>query len=155
MKNRLVILWSCCAVLLVIALFVVRKYITWQNDHFSCESHLTIVDHASTYDVIMHFAFNGGEGKYESTGRYLQNGIPPVVMTNNFNFKYWRENGRVVMVSVDNNVSPKNINYFLPNLPDFFRFKDRGMSVRIVPENAMSYTFIYEDAPLFYCTRNR
>ncbi|UWX94366.1 hypothetical protein N2K86_05305 [Enterobacter mori] len=141
-------------ILMIAAPLLYAWYIHYQRNHFTCESHLIIVEEDSRLDSLMTFTFNNGTGSYDSTGEYHQAGQQPIVVSNKIAFNYWREAGRVILVSRDTNELPKKDEPFRRHIPDFFHYRDRGISVEIVPMNATSYLFSFDNSPLFYCTKN-
>lgn len=56
--------------LMIIAPLFYAWYTHYQRNHFTCESHLIIVDENSRLDALMTFTFNNGAGSYDSTGEY-------------------------------------------------------------------------------------
>ncbi|HBU6130998.1 hypothetical protein [Enterobacter sp. 168J2] len=139
--------------LMIIAPLFYAWYTHYQRNHFTCESHLIIVDENSRVDTLMTFTFNNGTGSYDSTGEYSQAGQEPVAISNKIAFRYWREEGRVIMISSDTNERPKKDEPFRHAIPDFFRQRDHGISIQIVPVNASAYLFIFGNTPAFYCAK--
>ncbi|MDI3361335.1 hypothetical protein QQF21_09875 [Lelliottia sp. V89_10] len=150
--NKTALSWTLIALAIVTPLLY-AWYIHYQRNHFSCESHLTIVDDNYILDVVADYSFSGGTGNYETSGDYIQLGQPPVPISNKIEFNYWREGDSVIMVSSDTNERPKRSQAFRHNIPDFFQVRDRGLKMEIIPANASSYLFIYGNAPVFYCTK--
>jgi len=140
--------------LAIIAPLLYAWYVHYQRNNFTCESHLTIVDDDSVVDSIMTFTFHNGSGTYDSTGEYSQSGHSPLPISNKIAFKYWREEGSVIMVSSDTNELPKKDEPFRQFIPDFFHQRDNGIRVEIVPVNAASYLFSFGNSPAFYCSKS-
>lgn len=128
-------------------------YIHYQQNHFTCESRLIIVEDDSRVDSLMTFTFNNGNGTYDSSGEYSQSGQQTVIFSNKITFNYWREEGRVIMVSSETNELPKKDELFRQHIPDFFHYRDRGISVEILPVNASGYLFSFGNSPAFYCAK--
>lgn len=132
---------------------LILGYSSYQSRHFSCESEITIIRDDVSYDVIMHYTFDGRAGRYHSTGLMHENGKPMIQTNRSVDFNYTYINENMILVSLGNNKDPKDLNLLLPGLPDFYRYSGRGISLRVVRENASSYLFMHNNAPLFYCTR--
>ncbi|MFY9997349.1 MAG: hypothetical protein WAK61_20455 [Leclercia sp.] len=150
--NKLVVSWVLI-VLAIIAPLLAAGYVHLQRDNFSCESNITIVDRHAMVDILMNFSFRDGKGIYQTSGEYIKDNQPPVALSNNVTFDYWREEGRMIMVSSETNELPKATLPFRLNIPDFFRHRERGLRLQIVPANSASAYFIYKNSPVFYCTK--
>lgn len=150
--NKIAARWVFI-ILAILAPLVAAGYIHHQRDNFSCETHVTLVDKNAVVDLIMNYAFEDGVGYYQTSGDYLVANQPPVAVSNNVTFNYWREDGRMIMVSSETNALPKNNLPFRLNMPDFFQYRERGLRMQVVPANASSYYFIYSHSPVFYCTK--
>lgn len=150
--NKTALSWTLIALVIVTPLLS-AWYIHYQRNHFSCESHLTIVDDNYLVDIIADYSFTGGEGLYEASGDYIQLGQPPIPISNKITFNYWRDADNLILVSSDTNERPKRSQPFRHTIPDFFQNRDRGLKMEIIPANASSYLFIYGNAPVFYCTK--
>ncbi|MGL5599707.1 MAG: hypothetical protein ACRDD5_02255 [Silvania sp.] len=150
--NNLTLRWGLI-ILAIVAPLLTAGYIHYQRDNFSCESHITIVENHAVVDVLMNFSFNDGSGIYQTTGEYSKENQPPISLSNNVTFDYWREEGRMIMVSSETNELPKVTLPFRLSIPDFFRHRERGIRLQIVPANSASYYFIYKNSPVFYCTK--
>ncbi|HDR2349918.1 TPA: hypothetical protein QCH58_001275 [Enterobacter asburiae] len=140
-------------ILMIAAPLLYAWYIYYQQNHFTCESHLIIVEDDSRVDSLMTFKFNNGDGTYDSTGEYSQSGQQTVIVSNKIAFNYWREEGRVIMVSRETNELPKKDELFRRHIPDFFHYRDHGISVEILPVNASGYLFTFGNSPAFYCAK--
>ncbi|MFX4314132.1 hypothetical protein F8O53_19755 [Enterobacter sp. 63] len=105
-------------------------------------------------DVILDFSFNNGNGFYESAGELIENGGSPQSVSNKIAFRYWREDGSVILVSDETNPLPTRYETFRKYIPDFFQQRDRGLRLQITPVNALSYIFTYGGAPVFYCSKS-
>lgn len=153
MKNKThTFSWSLL-IMLIIALLIFTFYLYYKNRHFSCESELNIIMGSSSYNVITHYTFAGGTGKYHSLGVLQENGKPVLTVNKAFDFKYSKQDGSLMLMSVDNSPEPELLDSLIPNLPDFFSFSGRGLSVRLLQVNKFSYLFFHNNEPLFYCTR--
>lgn len=145
----------CGIVILAIAAPILyAAWLHYQRNNFTCESHLTIVEGDSTVDSLMSFSFQHGSGVYDSTGEYSPPGQPTVTISNKINFKYWYEEGRVILVSDETNALPKKDEPFRHYIPDFFYYRDRGISLGIVQVNASGYLFSFGNSPAFYCSKS-
>ncbi|WP_213134226.1 hypothetical protein [Citrobacter sp. FP75] len=151
--NKGIVIWSLIALAIVTPLLV-ATYIQHQRKNFSCEIHTTIVYDNSVLDMILDFNLNNGNGTYEAAGEYNENGAPTQSVSNKVSFKYWYEDGQVIMVSDEANPLPKKDEFFRQFIPDFFQHRNRGVRFQITPVNAISYIFTYDDAPVFYCSKN-
>lgn len=141
-------------ILAIIAPLLYAGYVHHQENNFSCEGHLIIVENNSWVDTVMAFSFHNGSGDYDSTGEYRQAGQAPITVSNKVAFRFWREDKRVILISSDTNQLPKKDEAYRHNIPDFFRHRDRGISLEIVPINASSYLFLFGTSPAFYCTKS-
>jgi len=139
--------------LLILLPLVFSRYQTYQRNHFSCDATATIVGKNISYEMITHFVFNDGSGTYTSLGRLYQTGKPEINTNNSFTFKYWHEDGKIIMISSDNSGMENIFSQYFPYTPDFFLYRERGISLEIRRENASSYLFSYDNTPMFYCTR--
>lgn len=153
MKNKThVFLWPFLTMLMTALLFC-TCYLYYKNRHFSCESELNIIIGSSSYNVITHYTFSGGTGKYHSLGVLREKGKPVLTVNKAFDFKYSKQDDSLMLMSVDNSPEPELLDSLIPNLPDFFSFSGRGLSVRLLQVNKFSYLFFHNNEPLFYCTR--
>lgn len=150
--NKLTVRWMLI-VMAIITPLLAAGYIHYQRDDFSCESHVTLVERHAVIDVLMNFTFDEGKGIYQTSGEYLKDNQPAVALSNNVTFDYWREDGRMIMVSSETNELPKVTLPFRFNIPDFFRHRERGLRMQVVPANSASYYFIYNNSPVFYCSK--
>lgn len=151
--NSLIVRWLVIT-LAIIAPLLYAWYLSYQKNHFTCESHLTIVDNDWRVDSIMTFTFNNGTGSYDTTGEYTEAGQQPVTISNKIAFNYWYEDGRVILVASETNELPKKDEPFRHDIPDFFHHRDSGISIQIMPVNAHSYLFSFGNSPTFYCTKD-
>lgn len=151
--NSQVVRWGIISLTIAAPLFY-AAYLHYQRNNFTCESHLTIVDGDSRVDSLMTFSFHHGSGAYDSTGEYSQAGQQPLIISNKINFKYWYEEDRVILVSSETNALPKKDEPFRHYIPDFFYYRDRGISLGIVPVNASGYLFSFGNSPAFYCSKS-
>lgn len=150
--NKLYLMWV--AILLAIATpLLYAGYLNYQRNHFTCGAHAVIVDEDAVLDMITNYTFENGSGSYEGSGKYIKNAQPVLEVSNKVSFNYWRENGRIIMVSNETNELPKRSEPLLDHMPDFYHMRDRGISIDIVRANANNAWFIYGNTPVFYCTR--
>ncbi|MEG1210425.1 MAG: hypothetical protein RSE29_04810 [Leclercia sp.] len=145
-----------CAIVMVLAILcplLSAAYIHYQRNNFNCESHVTIVDKQEVVDIIMTFSFNNGVGNYQVSGEYIKDNQPPVAISNNVSFNYWREEGSIIMVSTETNELPKKSLPYRAWIPDFFQHRERGIRMTITAANADSYYLSYSHSPVMYCTK--
>lgn len=140
--------------LAIVAPLLYAGYLHYQQNNFSCEGHLIIVENGAWIDTVMTFSFHNGTGDYDSTGEYRQAGQSPITVSNKVAFRFWREDERVILISSDTNELPKKDEAYRHYIPDFFHHRDRGLSLEIIPMNASSYLFRFGSSPVFYCTKN-
>jgi len=150
--NPLIVRWSVI-LLAILTPLMYAGYLSWQRNNFSCGAHLIIVDNDVVLDLISNYTFSNGRGSYASFGQYKKASEPPVGVSNNVSFDYWREANKFVMVSNETNQLPKREESLLAGIPDFYRLRDRGIRLGTVRANASSDLFLYGQAPFFYCTR--
>ena len=150
--NKGLLIWSLIA-LAIAAPLLTAVYIQHQRANFSCEIHTAIVYDNSVLDMILDFNLNNGIGNYEAVGEYKEVGAQSQSVSNKVTFKYWHEDGEVIMVSDETNPLPKKNELFRTFIPDFFQHRDRGIRFQIIPVNATSYIFNYDGAPVFYCSK--
>lgn len=150
--NKIILGWTLM-VLAIVTPLIYAGVIHYLRNHFSCESHLTIVDDTYIVDVVADYSFNGGIGNYEASGDYILPGQSPISISNKIAYTYWREADSIVLVSSDTNERPKKNQTYRHAIPDFFHIRDRGLKLQIMPANDSSYLFIYGNAPVFYCTK--
>lgn len=132
---------------------LILVYLSYQSRHFSCEGEITLIRDDASYDVIMHYTFDGRKGSYHSVGLLQKNGMPITQTNRSIAFNYLYVNKDMLLVSGENNDIPNDVNLLLPLIPDFYRYSGRGISLKVVRENASSYLFMHNNAPLFYCTQ--
>ena len=154
MKMNKDILFGALAGAAIILPLLGAGYIHYQRDNYSCEIHTVIVDENRVLDVILNFNFDHGTGFYESAGELNEKGEPPTSVSNKILFKYWREDGAVILVSDETNPLPTRYQKFRKDIPDFFQHRERGLRVQITPANAVSDIFTYGGAPVFYCSKS-
>ncbi|ENF7816164.1 hypothetical protein ABR157_001927 [Enterobacter soli] len=152
-RNKGIVRWTLIGAA-IFAPLLGAAYIHHQRDNFSCEIHSAIVDENRMLDVILDFSFNNGNGFYESAGELIENGGSPQSVSNKIAFRYWREDGSVILVSDETNPLPTRYETFRKYIPDFFQQRDRGLRLQITPVNASSYIFTYGGAPVFYCSKS-
>ncbi|MCU6669250.1 hypothetical protein M8013_10870 [Enterobacteriaceae bacterium H4N4] len=150
--NKLTARWMLTGIAIITPVLA-AGYIHHQRDDFSCESRVTVVDKHDYVDVLVSFSFHDGKGLYQASGEDNKPNQPPVAVSNNVMFDYWREDGRMIMVSSETNELPKVTLPFRVNIPDFFRHRERGLRMQVVPANSSSYYFIYNNSPVFYCSK--
>ena len=151
-NKKLGVIWVGILSMIIIPLLSIA-YICYDENHFSCESQLILIGKDDHYNSIMHYTFADGFGNFESLGSFHRSNNPPVSRTNNFPFKYWKEQGDTIMVADDSSDPPEDMKQLFTFLPDFFYTKDRGLRVHILRENDSGYLFTDNNSPLFYCTR--
>lgn len=151
--NKGIVIWSLIGLAIVTPLLC-AGYIQHQRKNFNCEVRTTIVYNNSVLDMILDFNFNNGNGTYEAVGEYNENDTRNQPVSNKVTFKYWYEDGQVIMVSDETNPLPKKNEDFRQFIPDFFQYRNRGVRFQIIPVNATSYIFTYGDAPVFYCSKS-
>jgi hypothetical protein len=155
MKVRKGVACWALVVLLISLPLAFSGYQAYKRDRFSCDAITTIVGKNISYEMITHFVFNEGSGTYTSLGQLHQTGKPEVNTNNHFTFKYWHEEGKIIMISSENSGMENVFSQYFPYTPDFFLYRERGISLEIKRENASSYLFSYDGTPLFYCTLTR
>ncbi|MDI9802634.1 hypothetical protein [Citrobacter koseri] len=138
----------------LVACIIIYWRTSYVHKHFSCEAQLTLVDQASSYDVLMNFTFADGTGIYEASGLYKDRHNQEIKTSNKVSFDYWRKGKNIYLISKETNELPKTDIPILDWKPDFFRKRDRGIALQVTQENADGYLFLYDHTPLFYCTRN-
>lgn len=150
--KKISLLWAFIA-LAILTPLIIAGYVHYQQDHFTCEDHLTVIDEKTQFELQMRFTFSGGKGRYESYGSYQAAGHAPIAISNQITFSYWREPQKIIMVSDDTNELPKREEPLLKDAPDFFHSRNRGMATELVSVNAQSHLFLSEHVPVMYCMR--
>ncbi|OAT28953.1 hypothetical protein M975_3600 [Buttiauxella brennerae ATCC 51605] len=151
MKTRKAAYCWVLIVLLIALPLSLSWYQSYQKDHFSCDATTNIVGENISYDMITHLTFDNGSGTYSSLGILKEKGKPEINTNNNFSFKYWHEDGKIIMISGEHSELEKVFSQYFPQTPDFFIYRERGISLKMIRENVSSYLFSYDNTPLFYC----
>ncbi|AWH89006.1 hypothetical protein [Limnobaculum parvum] len=129
-------------------------YLSWKNNHFACESELTVVSNKGSYDTIMLFTFSGGEGWYSSVGDLQVTGQPVKKNNHEMRFRYVLDKQDIMMISEQTDTNPNRLDKLNYLIPDFFRIQGRGISIHLFHQNLSSYyMFMQDDMPLFYCAQ--
>ncbi|MCS3603709.1 hypothetical protein M2371_002944 [Buttiauxella sp. BIGb0471] len=149
--NKRIACWVLIVLLIALPL-IFAWYQAYKRDHFSCDATATIVGENISYEMITHFVFNEGSGTYTASGQLHEEGKPEMNTNNHFNFKYWHEEEKIIMISKENSGMENVFSHYFPYTPDFFLYRERGISLEVKRENASSYLFSYDGTPLFYCT---
>lgn len=127
----------------------------WKQNHFSCDSQLSMVGSEGKEEVILHFRFDGNKGLIETRGKYTPNNGDTFPTSNKISFSFWREGNVMVMVSDESNQLPKVSPSLFRHIPDFFSTRERGIRLQLIRKNAGGYLFLFEDTPALYCTITR
>lgn len=123
----------------------------YKTNHFSCQSKINLLHKEDRYSVIMTYHFAGGAGQIESRGEYFQAGKVLKKISRDMNFTYSRQGDNLVMVSSEKYDDSSIVNLLTPFTPDFFRYSERGLSMKLVQQNAGAYLFTLNETPIFYC----
>lgn len=120
--------------------------------NFKCDGEITITQKNDLFKGLLRFTFEGGEGRYDAKGIYRQDDEPEQKEALSVQFRYWKEEGNIIMVSDLNNTallkSAKSI-----SLPDFFMMPGRGFVVKIQPLNSDAVILLENDLPVLVCHR--
>ncbi|MCD1125901.1 hypothetical protein LPW36_07765 [Jinshanibacter sp. LJY008] len=128
-------------------------YLSWKNNHFTCESEITIINDKGSYDTIMLFTFNDGEGRYSSIGDLQENGQPAKRISHEMRFRYVLDKKDIMMISEQTDTNPGRLGKLDYLVPDFFRIQGRGIGMHLLYQSFSSYMFTLDDMPLFYCSQ--
>jgi hypothetical protein len=150
--NSFILRWVLITAAIAMPL-IYTGYDYWLRNHFTCDANIIIVDENTVLEVNSTYTFKNGHGDYQSFGQYTKKGHPPLPLSNKVTFDYWREGGRIIMVSNETNELPKRDDPLLSQMPDFYHLRDRGISIELARANASSAYFLYGQAPVFYCSR--
>ena len=146
-------LWLVAILFIAAAGFTVyQRY--WHQHNFKCESELHIADTPYSYQGLLSFTFDSGEGRYDAKGTYQEGNKPTQEEKLSVLFRYWQEGDNVIMVSDLNNASVvKSIPAF--NFPDFFVSRGRGLIVKMHPINSNAVLLLVNEIPVLVCHRVR
>ncbi|AYN28429.1 hypothetical protein D8682_16475 [Buttiauxella sp. 3AFRM03] len=142
--------WVLIIVLIALPLLF-AWYQSYKRDHFSCDATATIIGENIVYEMLTHFTFENGKGVYTSLGQLHEKGKPELNTNNHFTFKYWHQDDNIIMISTESSGVENLFGQYFPQTPDFFLYRERGISLQVERENASSYLFSYDGTPLFYC----
>ncbi|TNV20482.1 hypothetical protein FH968_10795 [Buttiauxella sp. B2] len=153
MKNRKFILLGILVVVFSCLPLLWLEFQSWQNNHFSCEGDLTLITKDGVINAKLKFHFNNGDGEYYGVSKQIVANKPEQDVNRSVRFKYWLEKNEVLMVSEGTSDESELANSLTQNIPDFFRYKGRGLNLRLVTQGYAGFVIVEDDLPLFYCAR--
>ncbi|MBK5145676.1 hypothetical protein I2494_18540 [Budviciaceae bacterium BWR-B9] len=153
MNNKKAVIRIVLIFTLAFSPLFLAGYLSWKSNHFACESEITVISNKGSYDAIMLFTFNGGEGWYSSVGDLQEAGQPTKKTSHEMRFRYVLDNKDIVMISEQTDANPGRLDKLSYLVPDFFRIQGRGISIHLLHQNVSSYIFTQDNMPLFYCAQ--
>ncbi|SUW64047.1 Uncharacterised protein [Buttiauxella agrestis] len=158
MKNYKLYLWMSFFSLIAILPFLGGYYLQHKNTNFACDGEMVLHDsHAHTH-VFLHFRFYKNTGTYNVSGNSIFNNGQRIVISQNSSFSYTTVESStgsdLVLVSLEDIIYPGNLGHANAVIPDFFRFRGRGVSLRISRVNDTGYLFQRDATPVLYCKRS-
>lgn len=158
MKNYKFYLLVSFFSLIAILPFLGGYYLKYNNENFACDGEMILHDsHAHTH-VFLHFRFYKNIGTYNVSGSSTFNNGQSITISQNSSFSYTTvattTGNDLVLVSLEDIIYPGNLGHANAVIPDFFRFRGRGVSLRISRVNDAGYLFQRDATPVLYCKRS-
>ncbi|EPQ0972135.1 hypothetical protein NNU90_002305 [Citrobacter farmeri] len=151
--NKTKGLWLIAFLLTGLALVLLYQR-QWPEKNFKCDGEITITQHNALFNGLLRFTFEGGEGRYDAKGIYQMVNEPAQTEVLSVQFRYWLEDGSIIMVSALNNATSLKSAQSL-NLPDFFLKPGRGFVLKMQPLNSDTVILLENDLPVLVCHRTR
>lgn len=158
MKNYKLYLLVSFLSLIAILPFLGGYYLQHKNVNFACDGEMVLHDNHAYTHVFLHFRFDKNSGTYNVAGNSTLNNGQRITISQNSSFSYTTAKtstgSDLVLVSLEDIIYPGNLGHANAVIPDFFRFRGRGVSLRISRVNDAGYLFQRDATPVLYCKRS-
>ncbi|HEM8838447.1 TPA: hypothetical protein U2R15_004156 [Klebsiella aerogenes] len=127
------------------------EYVRYQQTHFTCSAGIDIYSGNVIYVVNMSYEFNGYNGILRSLGDYKDGNQKDVRIARNFTFHTEQDGKDTVLFSQEGIQDEGQAKLLSTIIPDFYLYKDRGLTLRLYRQGRHGYVFTLDSLPLFYC----
>ncbi|HGM5492635.1 TPA: hypothetical protein ACKP1B_004335 [Serratia fonticola] len=130
-------------------------YTKYNDNSFSCEAKVNIIEKYGKAHILMNFIFTNGTGVYTSNGNYISADGEDKKINTKINFTYLKKNNESIIVflnpnqSMQHNANSSALNY------NFFAFQEKSFVIKTIRQNSSGYLFFKSDSPLFHCSSEK
>lgn len=152
-NKQSLILFFCLGVITLLSL-IAWLYEKYNNNHFSCTTHLTVYKGKLTMNVDEHYTFNGGTGVVESSGTFISADGVNKVISRKSTFSYIKRGSEYTLLSDNAAEDRTELVPLRAVVPDFYMLSNRGLTMTIQKQQPNGYIFVMGDIPLYYCQKD-